>query len=331
MPGECRAFSFGLGMTEPNLRWPILLSIVAAVATIALKGIAYSITGSVGLFADALESLVNLVAALTAYFSLWYASRPADPNHTYGHEKIEFFSSGLEGVLVCVAGVGTVWYAIEHLFAPSDLASLDLGVGIAVAASLINLIVARILLNVGRRHGSIVLEADGHHLMTDVFTSIAVVIGLGLVALTKVRELDAVMALVVGLHIVATGFRLVRRSFDGLMDHALPIAEQTALRDAIRRALPSGAEFHHLRTRLAGRRKFADFHLLVDGSMTVRDAHLIAHEVEAKLRETLTGLEVTIHVEPIDEPSSWEAVELARLGEDVTPAPRPDTPPPIDD
>ena len=318
-------------MTEPNLRWPITLSIGAAITTIAMKGAAYLITGSVGLFADALESFVNLIAALVAYFSLWYAARPADPNHTYGHEKIEFFSSGLEGVLVCLVGLGTIWYAAEHLFAPGELASLDLGVGIAIVASIINLIVARVLLTVGRQHGSIVLEADGQHLMTDVFTSIAVVIGLGLVALTHIRELDAVMALLVGLHIVATGFRLVRRSFDGLMDHALPLSEQTKLREAIRAALPPGAEFHHLRTRQAGRRKFADFHLLVDGALTVRDAHVVAHEVEAKLRESFVGLEVTIHVEPIDEPSSWEAVELARLGEDVTPAPCPDALPPIDD
>lgn len=318
-------------MTEPNLRWPIVLSIAAAITTIGMKGAAYLITGSVGLFADALESIVNLIAALTAYFSLWYAARPADPNHAYGHEKIEFFSSGLEGALVCVAGLGTVWYAAEHLIAPTDLVSLDLGVGIAIVASVINLIVARVLLTVGRRHGSIVLEADGHHLMTDVYTSIAVVVGLGLVALTSIRELDAVVALLVGGHIFGTGFMLVRRSFDGLMDHALPADEQARLREAIRAALPPGTEFHLLRTRHAGRRKFADFHLLVDGALTVRDAHVVAHEVEAKLREAFTGLEVTIHVEPIDEPSSWEAVELARLGENATPAPRPDTKPPIDD
>jgi cation diffusion facilitator family transporter len=318
-------------MAEPNLRWPVLLSIAAAVTTIGLKGAAYLVTGSVGLFADAVESLVNLAAALIAFFSLWYAARPADPNHTYGHEKIEYFSSGLEGALVCVAGLGTVWYAAEHLIRPTDLTSLDLGVGIALAASAVNLVVARVLLTVGRRHGSIVLETDGHHLMTDVYTSIAVVAGLALVAVTRVRELDAAVALLVGLHIVGTGFMLVRRSFDGLMDHALPPAEQAQLREAIRTALPPGAEFHHLRTRQAGRRKFADFHLLVDGSLSVRDAHVAAHAVEARLREAFAGLEVTIHVEPIDEPSSWEAVELARLGEDATPAPRANARPPIDD
>jgi cation diffusion facilitator family transporter len=306
-------------MTQPNLRGPIALSVVAAVLTIGMKAAAYLLTGSVGLFADALESGVNLLAAATAYFSLWYAARPADPNHTYGHEKIEFFSSGLEGVLVCVAGLGTAAYAVQHLVGPHELARLDLGVGITLAASAINFAVARVLLRVGRRHGSLVLEADGHHLMTDVITSLAVVAGLVLVRLSGVRELDAVVAFLVGLHIVGTGFMLVRRSFDGLMDHALPAAEQAGLREAIRAALPGGAEFHHLRTRQAGRRKFADFHLLVDGGMAVRDAHVVAHQVEERLHAAFPGLEVTIHVEPVDEPASWEADQLARLGEHPEP------------
>jgi len=306
-------------MTEPNLRGTIALSILAAVLTIGMKTTAYLVTGSVGLFADALESLVNLLAALTAYFSLWYAARPADPNHTYGHEKIEYFSSGLEGMLVLLAGLGTAVYAVRHLFEPTDLTRLDLGLGLTLAASAINFAVARVLLRVGRQHGSLVLEADGHHLMTDVLTSLAVVTGLLLVWLTGLRELDSVVALLMGLHIAGTGFMLVRRSFDGLMDHALPAAEQATLRDAIRAALPVGAEFHHLRTRQAGRRKFADFHMLVDGGMTVRDAHVLADRVEERLAEAMPGLEVTIHVEPVDEPASWEADRLARLGESPEP------------
>src|SRR5690349_834497 len=228
-------------MTQPNLRGPIALSVAAAVLTIGMKAAAYLLTGSVGLLADALENGINLVTAVTAYFSLRYSARPADPSHTYGHEKIEFFSSGLEGVLVCVAGIGTAGYAVRHLIGPHELTRLDLGVGITLAASAINFAVARVLLRVGRRHGSLVLEADGHHLMTDVITSLAVVVGLVLVRLTGVRELDAVVAILVGLHIVGTGFMLVRRSFDGLMDHALPAAEQATLREAIRAALPAGA------------------------------------------------------------------------------------------
>ena len=307
-------------MTGPNLRGPVVLSIAAAVATIALKTAAYAVTGSVGLLSDALESGVNLLAALTAYFSLWYATRPADASHTYGHEKIEFFSAGLEGALVVAAGVGAAVYAVRRLFAPADLTDLGTGAALALAASAINVAVARVLLAAGRKHGSPILEADGHHLMADVVTSLAVVGGLGLVALTGVPWLDAVLALGVGLLITRTGFRLVRQSFDGLMDHALPAADQAALRDAIRSALPTGAAFHLLRTRRAGRRRFADFHLLVAGRCTVRDAHELAHVVEAHLRQAVPDLEVTTHIEPIEDDSSWEAADLARLGEPTGPA-----------
>ena len=318
-------------MTQPNLRGPILLSVAAAVLTIGMKATAYLVTGSLGLLADALESGVNLVAAGTAYLSLWYSARPADRNHAYGHEKIEFFSSGLEGALVSAAGLGTAGYAAWRLYEPADVRAIDLGAGLALAASAINFAVARVLLYVGRKHGSIVLEADGRHLMTDVWTSVAVVGGLGLVLLTGVTQFDAALAVLVGLHITAIGFQLVRRSFDGLMDHALPAAEQERLRAAIRGALPAGAAFHRLRTRQAGRRKFADFHLLVDGALTVRDAHTLAHDVEEQVHAAVPDTELTIHVEPIEERASWESAELARLGEATEPAERPGLAPPIDD
>ncbi|OWK45121.1 cation diffusion facilitator family transporter [Fimbriiglobus ruber] len=320
-------------MTQPNLRGPITLSILAAVLTIGMKAAAYLISGSVGLLADALESGINLIAAVTAYFSLSYAARPADATHTYGHEKIEFFSSGLEGALICVAGLGAAVFAASHLIVPPALEAVDLAAGIAAVATVINLVVGRILLRAGRAHGSIVLEADGQHLMADVWTTGAVVTGLGLVALTGFRQLDPILALGVGLHIVYMGSHLVRRSFDGLMDHALPPDEQATLRDAIRAALPRGTDFHHLRTRRAGRRKFADFHLLVAGTMSVRDAHALAHHVESHLHDKIPELEAAIHIEPIDEDTSWEAAELARLGEPPTPtaAHLPPAAPPIDD
>jgi cation diffusion facilitator family transporter len=297
------------------LRGPILLSVAAAVLTIGLKTVAYLVTGSVGLFSDALESGVNLLAAGTAYLSLGYSARPADPSHAFGHEKIEFFSAGLEGVLVIVAGAGTAWYAVGRLLHPAPLEALGVGGGLALAASAVNFAVARVLLTVGRRHNSPVLEADGQHLMADVWTSLAVVGGLGLVHLTGVTALDAVLALGVGLHIVGVGLGLVRRSFDGLMDHALPEADREELRAAIAAALPAGAAFHLLRTRRAGRRKFADFHLLVDGSLTVRAAHDLAHELERKLEAVFPDLELSLHVEPIEDAGSWEAAALARLGE----------------
>ena len=302
-------------MSYQTLRGPILLSLLAAVLTIGLKGTAYALTGSVGLFSDALESLVNLFAATAAYFSLRYSHKPADPEHTYGHEKIEYFSSGLEGTLICVAGLGTAWYAIGRLIQPQELLQLDLGIGLSILASVINFAVAMVLLRVGRKHGSVILEADGHHLMSDVVTSLAVVAGLGLVALTGLGILDPLLALLVGLSILRTGFKLVRQSFDGLMDRALPPEEQTRLREGIRTALPVDCHFHFLRTRQAGRRKFVDFHLLVPGTWTVQAGHALAHEIETKLEDTPAELEVTIHVEPIEDESSWEPAALARLGE----------------
>lgn len=308
-------------MSAAHLRWPIALSIVAAVLTIGMKYAAYAVTGSVGLFSDALESCVNLLAAVTAYFSLLYAARPADPSHTYGHEKIEFFSSGLEGVLILVAGVGTAAYAVRRLVHPQPLDALELGVVISLAASAINLVVARVLLHYGRKHRSIVLEADGQHLMSDVWTSVGVLGGLGLVMLTGVNELDPLLAIAVGLNIMWTGFGLIRRSFNGLMDHSLPAAEQEQIRAVIRASLPAGADFHGLRTRQAGARRFIEFHLLVPGDLSVRAAHAAAHRVEAALVAAIPGLEVVIHVEPVDERESWEPEYLERLGEPGTPPP----------
>jgi cation diffusion facilitator family transporter len=316
---------------DARLRGPIILSILAALLTIVLKGAAYLLTGSVGLFADALESLINLMAGVTAYLSLWYASRPADRNHTFGHEKIEFFSSGLEGVLVCIAGLGTAFYAVKHIIYPEPLQSLELGAVIALIASGINLVVAWQLLRVGKAMNSLVLQANGQHLLTDVYTSVGVVGGLALVWLTNIKLLDPILAGLIGLHIVWTGLSLVRASFNGLMDHALSEEEQQQLRVAIQAALPPGTTFHYLRTRLAGRRKFVDFHLLVDGNLAVRAAHTISHDVEAHLRQLFPELEVTMHLEPIDEEASWEPAALASLGEPSEPMPAPIAPPPIDD
>jgi len=302
-----------------HLRWPIVLSVLAALITIGMKGTAYALTGSVGLFSDALESVVNLIAAVTAYLSLGYAARPADRNHTYGHEKIEFFSSGLEGILILVAGGGTAAFAVRRLVYTQPLEDLEIGAVIALVASGVNLVVARILLFYGRKHRSIVLEADGKHLMSDVWTSVGVVGGLGLVLITGIAFLDSVMAILVGLNIMWTGWELIRRSFDGLMDHAIPSAEQEQIRGVIAANLPPGATFHAVRTRQAGAHRFLEFHLLVDGDQSVRAAHHVAHRIEAALIAALPGLEVVIHVEPVDERESWEPEYLERLGEPSTP------------
>ncbi|HYH63148.1 MAG TPA: cation diffusion facilitator family transporter [Urbifossiella sp.] len=302
-------------MAPSHLRWPLVLSIAAAVVTIGMKGTAAAVTGSVGLFSDALESGVNLFAAVVAYVSLVYAARPADPSHAYGHEKIEYLSSGLEGALVLAAGLGTAGYAVRRLFYPEPLDNLKIGTAIALAASAVNFAVARVLLHHGRKHRSIVLEADGKHLMSDVWTSVGVVAGIGLVLVTGYQWLDALVAGVVGLHIMWTGGELIRRSFDGLMDHALPASEQDQIRAVIAARLPAGAAFHALRTRQAGARRFAEFHLLVAGDQSVRSAHQLGHEIEAALVDALPGLEVVFHVEPVDERESWEGEYLERLGE----------------
>jgi len=324
-------------MSQAHLRYPILLSILAAVVTLGLKFTAYWLTGSVGLLSDALESLVNLAAAVTALGCLIYAGRPVDPSHTYGHEKIEYFSSGLEGVLILVAAGGIAWYAALRLFVPEPLESLGVGTVTAFAASLVNLAVARILLRVGRQTGSIVLEADGHHLMTDVWTSFAVIVGLALVwGLGRIgypgwEILDAIVALGVAANIVRTAWGLIARSFNGLMDHALPEAEVAMLRAAIHAVVPPGLHFHALRTRQAGSRRFVDFHLLVPGRWTVQKAHDFAEQVEAAVRLAFPGTEVTIHIEPIEAPASWHDSELLPLeGEAEIPAipiPSAETPP----
>jgi cation diffusion facilitator family transporter len=299
-------------MVDPNLRFPLVLSITAALLTMALKTAAWWITGSVGLLSDAAESVVNLSAAAIALLALHYSARPVDRSHTYGHEKIEFFSSGVEGTLVFVAAVAIAWSAIERLIAQRAVESLDLGMGLSLAAAVINFAVARMLLRVGRKHNSIILEADGHHLMTDVWTSAAVLAGLGLVRLTGWQWIDPVLALAVAANILWTAFGLVRRSFNGLMDRAMPDEQLARLRAVIGARLEPGMTFHALRTRQAGARWFADFHLLVPGSLSVRQAHDRAEQIEAALREEMPTLEVTIHLEPIEEPAAWE--DSALLG-----------------
>ena len=300
-------------MSQASLRNPILLSVLAALVTLALKSAAYALTGSVGLLSDALESVVNLAAALTALASLWYAARPVDPSHTYGHEKIEYFSSGLEGVLILVAAGGIAWYAVQRLFTPEPLGPLGVGAVMALIAGLINLAVARILLRVGRRSGSIVLEADGQHLMTDVLTTFAVVAGVGLVGLTHWEILDPLIALAVAAMIVWTAGSLIVRSFNGLMDHALPEAEQAAVRAAVHGLLGPGQHFHALRSRQAGTRRFVEFHLLVPGRWTVQEAHDLTERVEEAVRQALPGAEVTVHIEPIEAEASWTDSALLQV------------------
>lgn len=301
------------GPMAAHLRRPVWFSILAAVSTLILKSAAYWYTGSVGLLSDAAESAVNLVAATTAMLSLWYSARPVDENHTYGHEKIEFFSSGLEGVLIAVAACSIAWYGVHRLLAPQRIHELGVGTAVALVATLINFAVAQWLLRTGRRHGSIVLEADGQHLMTDVWTSVALVAGLTLVTITGYDWLDPLLAIAMSGNIFWTGCRLVCRSFNGLMDHALPDTEQALVRQAIEAHLEPGTTYHALRTRQAGAHRFVDFHLLVSGQTSVQRAHDQAVNIELAIRAALPSAEVVVHIEPIEEEASWHDSELLAI------------------
>ena len=276
-----------------------LLSIATSLATIALKFGAWYITGSVSLWSDALESLVNLVTGVVALGAVTLAEQPADERHTYGHDKAEYFSSGVEGALIVVAAVVIIWSAAHRLIEPQPLERLGPGLLVAFVAGVANFATARVMLRVARQHDSITIEADAKHLLTDVWTSVGILAGLGVVMLfPQWAILDPLMAVAVGAHIVVTGVGLLRRSADGLMDAALSPAEVRRAEMLIRNELPPEASFHALRTRKAGARRFLEFHLLVPGTITVADSHALCDRIEAALGAHLARAHVTIHVEP---------------------------------
>ncbi|MEA2528394.1 MAG: hypothetical protein QOG89_38 [Thermomicrobiales bacterium] len=297
---------------KPLTRWA-LVSIVAAVATLGLKFGAYGLTGSVGLLSDAVESSVNLVAAFTALFALWYATQPVDRSHNYGHQKIELFASAIEGALILVAAGSIGWYAVARLIDPRPLESIGLGSVVTLVAAAINFGVARLLLRVAAQHDSIVLAADGRHLMTDVWTSIGVVVGLLLVRATGIERLDPLVALLVAANIVRTGVGLVRTAFDGLMDRALPVSEVVAVRRAIEDELEPDTTYHALRTRRAGSRRFVDLHLLVPGRVSVAHGHDLANRIERAVATVLPGAETTVHLEPVEDRAAWRDSALLPL------------------
>jgi cation diffusion facilitator family transporter len=276
-----------------------LLSIATAVATLALKFGAYFVTGSVSLLSDALEALVNVAAGLVALGALTLSARPADERHAYGHDKVEYFSSGVEGALILVAAVAIVVTAWQRLLEPRPIGNLPIGLVVALAAAAMNYATARVMMRAAKAHDSIVLEADAKHLMTDVWTSAVIVAGLVVVlAVPRFAILDPLMAIGVGIHIEFTGVDLLRRSADGLMDAALPADEVARAAETIGAHLPQGASYHALRTRKAGTRRFVEFHLLVPGAMSVADSHALCDRIETALEAKLAKLSVTIHVEP---------------------------------
>jgi cation diffusion facilitator family transporter len=271
-------------------------------------------TGSVGLLSDAMESLVNLVAAIMTLLMLNVAARPPDDEHAYGHGKAEYFASGAEGALILLAAVGIGWTAVGRLLAPQPIEQVGLGVLVSCAASLVNLGVSRVLMAAGRRHHSIALEADAHHLMTDVWTSAGVLIAIGLVALTGWNVLDPIIALMVALQIVWTGVQLLRRSALGLLDTALAASEQEAVRAVLARHEGPEVRFHAVRTRMAGARRFVSMHVLVPGGWTVQRGHDLLETIEAEVRGVLPHATVFTHLEALEDPVSWQDEGLDRGG-----------------
>jgi cation diffusion facilitator family transporter len=289
-----------------------LLAIAAAVLTIGLKLAAFLLTGSVGLLSDAAESVVNLLAAVVAFWVLTVAARPPDEEHAYGHSKAEYFSSGLESSLILVAAAGIAWAAWGRLLDPQPLENVGLGLAVSVAASAVNGGVALVLLRAGRRLRSITLTADANHLLTDVWTSAGVLVGVVLVQVTGWLALDPIIALLVAANIVWTGARLMNDTAHGILDTALPAADQKEIEGVLGKYRAQGIEFHALRTRAAGQRRFISLHVLVPGRWSVQRGHSLCEQIEHDIRSALPMTTVFTHLEPSEDPVSWDDLGLDR-------------------
>ncbi len=290
----------------------ISVAIAVSLLTISMKTVAWLLTGSVGLLSDALESVVNLVAALVGLIVILWSTRPPDEEHAYGHEKADYVSAGFEGAMILLAAFTIAYAAIDRLLNPAGLTEIGIGLTISVVASLINLGAATLLIRTGRQEQSMTLEADGRHLMTDVWTTAGVIVGVALVWLTGLERLDPVIALLVAANIVRTGSGLVRDSMSGLMDRALPAEDLAAVNAVLERYSDGSVEFHALRTRKAGRRSFITVHVLVPGEWSVQAGHDFAEKVEEDLRKAVEPATVFTHLEPIEDPISFEDTELDR-------------------
>ncbi|HSF20972.1 MAG TPA: cation diffusion facilitator family transporter [Burkholderiales bacterium] len=288
------------------------LSIAAAVATIALKTLAWWLTDSVGLLSDAIEGTINLVGATVALAMISVAARPPDSDHAFGYTKAEYFASGLEGTLILLAAIAIGFAAIDRLITPRPLEHVGAGLAVSAAASLINYGVARRLYQAGQHYRSIALEADARHLMTDVWTSAGVIFGVAAVWVTGWARLDPLIALAVAANIVWSGYRLMQRSIHGLLDRALPPDRMRVLEGALERYRARGIDFHALRTRQAGTRSFVTLHVLVPAAWTVAQGHDLAHEVEKDIHAVLPDAVVLTHVEPLGYPESYQDVDLDR-------------------
>jgi len=299
-------------MARTGLRNFALLSIAAALTTIALKAAAWWLTGSVALLSDALEGTVNLTGAMVMLVVLGVAALPPDEEHAYGYTKVEYFASGFEGMLILIAAIAIAVTAIERLFTPRPLEQVNMGLAISALASIINYTVARQLFKAGGEHRSIALEADAQHLMTDVWTSAGVIVGVAAAAFTGWQILDPLVALAVAAHIVWTGVELMRRSFRGLLDQALPEQERVTVEQILTGYRAQGIGFHAIRTRQAGARSFVSLHVLVPDEWTVAQGHALLEKIEGEIRTALPGVHVFTHLEPRDQPDSYHDIELDR-------------------
>ena len=279
-----------------------------------LKGAAYFLTNSVGMLSDALESGVNLTAGLVALTALKVASQPPDEDHAYGHEKAEYFSSGAEGMLILIAAGAIGIAALFRILEPAPLQHLNWGLGVLAIAGLANFLVAQLLLRTGRRERSVALEADAYHLMTDVWTTLAVLVGLAAVTISGWHMLDPLIAIAVGCHIGWVGVQLLRRSALGLMDTALPDADLEQIRAILDRFGEGGIKYHALRTRQAGARNFVSVHIQVPGEWSVQEGHDLLESIEGEIRRSTSATTVFTHLEPLEDPISWADRSLDRPG-----------------
>jgi cation diffusion facilitator family transporter len=298
---------------RPRLTRYAWLSIATAILTIGLKAGAFVLTDSVGLLSDALESSVNLFAALLALISLTIAALPPDEDHAYGHAKAEYFSCGAEGALILIAAVTIAFAAVRRMFAPQPLEQIGTGLIVSVVAAVCNLVVARVLAKAGRQYDSITLSADAEHLLTDVWTSVGVVLGVAAVAVTGWQILDPLIGLVVAFLIIRSGSRLVRHAIEGLMDTALPENElEKILAILERHKRVNNIWYHALRTRQSAAQRFVSVHIQVPGAWTVQKGHSLLEELERDMRRELTPLSVLTHLEPVEDPASWQDIPLNR-------------------
>ncbi|MBK6910783.1 MAG: cation transporter [bacterium] len=288
------------------------LSIGAAVATIALKTWAYQLTGSVGLLSDALESLVNLAGAVIALVLLAVAARPPDDEHAFGHGKAEYFASGAEGTLIIFAAASIAIAAFERFVNPQALTGVGSGLLVNLLATGINLFAALVIRRAARVHNSVTLDANSRHLLADVWTSVGVVVAVAIVAVSKIQILDPLIAVAVAGHILMEGIRIVKGSILGLMDTALEPDEVARIEATLNEFASDNISYHALRTRRAGHRRFVSVHILVPGEWTVHHGHALLERIESEIREQIPDVTLFTHLESLDDPASWEDVELDR-------------------